>query len=64
MTWGGNKLPAVKIKSSVTLNRQLNRDTAKAIALEKVKISSSDGRTMYIVLKNACVMSPCFHALR
>src|SRR5215212_7828069 len=63
-TCGGSRLPAVKISSSVTLNRHENRLTAKAIALDRARISINDGITMNIVLPNARLMLPCDHALR
>ena len=50
MTCGGSRLPAVKIISTVRLNRHVNCVHAKATIEESSRIKITDGTTMTSVL--------------
>ena len=43
MTWGGSRFPAVNSIRKTRLNRQLNRDTAKATIDAKKRVMITPG---------------------
>ena len=61
-TWGGSRLPAVNMMSSVTLNFQFTRLTANAIMDARKRTSSTAGTEMITEFQKYLAKPPCVQA--